>query len=194
MTVVTYQDVKAHLNLTDDSDAYELQSFIDAAVGIVEQEIGPVQPTSYTETQYVTGYSTLILNHPPVQSVQSVTEYVWNVGQTLTAQPFGTVSPTPLAYSLDAEAGLLRRYMSGYPTAFMGPVVVTYTAGRDIVPPAVRRAVLVIVAHLWQTQRGTSSLPSLGGEAPAPVGVGSGIPPLARELLKGYDNRIPTVA
>jgi hypothetical protein len=193
MAIVTYEDVKAHLNLSDDRDAFELQSFIDAATNVVEQEIGPVLPTSYTETQFVGGRSTLVLNHPPIQSIQSVVEYAWNLAQTLTEQPFGS-SVTTLGYVFEAESGLLRRYTSGFPTYFMGPVTVTYTAGRTTIPPAVRMATLVIVAHLWQTQRGTSPLPSLGGEQPAPVGPGGGIPLIARELLKGYDNRIPTVA
>jgi hypothetical protein len=192
--IVTYQDAKAHLNLSDDNDALELQGFIDAATGIVEQHIGPVVAVSYTETQYVQGYSALVLNHAPVVSVESVVEYVWQVPQTLTAQPFGTSSLTPLGYTVDAESGLLRRYMSGYPVAFMGPVVVSYTSGRASVPAAVRMATLVIVAHLWQTQRGASPLPSPGGDQIPLAGSGGGLPPLALELLHGYDTRTPTIA
>ena len=194
MAIVTYEDVKAHLNLTDDRNAFELQRFIDAATNVVEQQIGPILPVSYTETQNVGGFSTLVLNHAPVQSVQSVTEYTWGVAQVLTSQPLGFTPTTTLGYMLDSNSGIMVRRSSGFQANFYGPVTVSYTVGRATVPAAVQLATLIIVAHLWQTQRGSSPLPSLGGDVAPPVGQVAGIPALALDLLKGFDTRLPTIA
>jgi uncharacterized phiE125 gp8 family phage protein len=194
--IVTYEDVKAHLNLTDDSDAYELARFIDAATNIVEQRVGTVMPTAYSETYNAYGWMSLPLRHTPVQSIQTVTEYAFASGtQVLTAQPAGTTYDS-YGYRLESKtSGGLTRRAFGWPVPFRGPVTVTYTAGLDVVPPAVQLATLVIVAHLWQTQRGTAALPSLGGDpvAAAPVAAGA-VPPLAQELLRGYDTRTPAIA
>lgn len=194
MPIVTYQDVKAHLNLGDDSDALELQGFIDAAIGIVEQRIGVVTPTAYTETFEATCWAAVPLRHTPVLSVQSVTEYVLNIPYPLTVEPAGTILDS-YGYRLDfPDSGLLTRYTNGFPGLFRGPVTVSYTAGRTSVPAAVKMATLIIVAHLWQTQRGASPLPSLGGDVAPPVGQVAGVPPLALDLLRGYDTRTPTIA
>jgi hypothetical protein len=191
VAIVTYQDVKTHLNLTDDGDAFELTRFIDAASDIVEQIVGPLSDSTYTETHDATNRSVLVLNHFPVQSVQSVVESVWGASRTLTAQPVGSAG---FGYTMAAESGVMERRFYGGPSRFCGPVTVTYTAGRGSVPAAVQLATLVIVAHLWQTQRGAAPLPSVGGE-PAPAFVqNGGVPPLALELLRGYEASIPTLA
>jgi hypothetical protein len=191
VAIVTYQDVKTHLNLTDDGDAFELTRFIDAASDIVEQIVGPLSDSTYTETHDATNRSVLVLNHFPVQSVQSVVESVWGASRTLTAQPVGSAG---FGYTMAAESGVMERRFYGGPSRFCGPVTVTYTAGRGSVPAAVQLATLVIVAYLWQTQRGAASLPSVGGE-PAPAFVqNGGVPPLALELLRGYEASIPTLA
>jgi hypothetical protein len=56
-------------------------------------------------------------------------------------------------YELDADTGIVRLASGGW---FAGSYRVTYSVGRPTVPAAVRLAILVIAAHLWETQRGAA--------------------------------------
>ena len=73
---------------------------------------------------------------------------------------------------------------------------VTYQAGRDPVPEDVKTAMLIIVGHLWDTQRGRSGSRAgvmgldddapIGGDASYLVLQGYALPRRAMELLRPY--------
>ena len=99
---------------------------------------------------------------------------------------------------IDPNAGTIRRAL-GLP--FYGPYFtwlpifnVTYVAGWGVsVPPSMGMAARIILAHLWQTQRGAVSPPLMGGEETVVLpGFGFAIPNRAAELLEnGSQGGIP---
>lgn len=178
MSLPTFTDLKAHLNITSTADDEELQDMLDAAVDIVTDIVGPFDdPASVTETHYALSSDVLVLRKMPVGTLTAVSS---RYGATTTPLVLGD-------YELDAATGIVRA-VSGY--FFRGTFTVTYTAGRTDTPAAIRLACLIIAAHLWQTQRGGGSLrPTFPGEEPdlSPVGVsGYAIPNRAKELLAPY--------
>jgi hypothetical protein len=89
---------------------------------------------------------------------------------------------------VDAGTGLVA-VASG--PAFTGALDVTYQAGLAIVPEDYRLAGLIIIQHLWETQRGTMGV-QLGGDSETYMpGRGFAIPRRAMELL---DPPLPGVA
>lgn len=182
MPIATLTDLKIHLDITNtDSDA-ELQEMLDAAVEIVENTVGPVTPASVTETHYGVYTDTIVLNKRPVVSLTSVATWYGALASTL----------VPADFVVDADQGLLRYANGGW---FAGAYIVTYMAGRSVVPASFRLATLIIADQLFESQRvpGASRFGSRGGEPPVPMGFA--IPNRAKELLDvpGY-RRGPAIA
>ena len=179
MSLPTLTDLKAETNIPSTTDDDELQVKLDQAVAVVEGMIGPVDsPTLVTETHYNVSSDVLVLKRTPVASLVSV------------SSRYGAVT-TPLTvtdYELDPELGLLR-IASG--ARFWGTYTVSYTVGYDDLPADLSGAIVLIAAHLWETQRGTapSALalqdPNGFGDVPSP-GLGFAIPNRAKELLAPY--------
>lgn len=159
MGLVTLEDAKEHLNITDSTHDVELQGFIDASTQFVTYITGPVVPTTFTNEVHDGGWPTIVLFNPPIISVQSVTEHLGPTSYALSLQPPGSTSDN-YGYSLDdPESGILvRRSGAGTPMAFWGgrrSVVVTYLAGRATVPADIRMATLEDLRGLYQqTQQG----------------------------------------
>jgi hypothetical protein len=67
-------------------------------------------------------------------------------------------------------------------------VQVDYTTGYVPTPAAIRLAVLIVAAHLWETQRGTAALPQPGFDQVPTMAGGAGFafPNRAKELLADY--------
>jgi hypothetical protein len=171
MTLVL-ADLKTHLNidLSDTSQDSELQGFLDAAIDVAEGIVGPITVRSFTETHYGHAGGPLFLFRTPVESVESV------------ANGYGPYSLVGL--TADTSMGAVRS-ASSY--GLRGDVTVTYTAGRATIPAAVRLAVLIIAAHLWETQRGAAPLPFGVNDVDAPTpGLGYAIPRRAEELLAPF--------
>lgn len=165
-------DVKVHLDIdeSDESADVELAGFLGAAIEVVEGIVGPISPTSYTETHYGRSGGPIFLHHAPVIAVQELgtPTYAYSVEDLTVDTGMGAIIDT-----------------AGY--ALRGNLTVTYTAGRATVPAAVRLAVLIIVAHLWETQRGAAPLPFGGPDAEVPLpGQGFAIPRRAEELLAPF--------
>lgn len=175
--IVSVSDVKQFLGITSTVDDEELRDWIAAATEMVENEVGPVIVT--TRTDVVSGYGELWL---PVSPVVSITSAVPQRGGTglvvgdLSVDPYGRLYRT-----------------SGAAIGYAGPWVVTYVVGRTVIPRGITRAVLVIVGHLWELQRGPVDLALSGDSETFPVGAGYAIPNRARELLAPW-RRIPSVA
>lgn len=173
MAAPTLQDVKDQLNISDSADDAELQSYLEAAQAVVEAHVGTFAGTSVTETVRTFG-PRVMLNRLPVQSVTS-----------LIATPPGTTAYATTDLFVDSATGIVRLANGG---SLRGEWIATYTAGMVDVPTDVSLATLMIVQHLWETQRGPSApAGALPAEADLqPVGVGYLIPRRALELLNAH--------
>lgn len=155
--LVSLADAKAHLNIpaSHTADDEELRGFIEAATAVVERHVGAIVPTDHVET-FDGGREAVVLSHAPVLAVTSVTEDGAAVG--------------PDGYTLDTTSGVLRRRMGIAPYCWrpgVDAVTVAYTAGRTSVPAHYSRAALIIIRHMWETQRNAGGgRPGLGEEAP----------------------------
>lgn len=146
--IVSLDETKAYLGIpvADTSDDEELRHFIDVVSDFAETSLGWAARRQDAVTVRDGGSSGILLPTFPVLSVTSVTEN----GTTLSASD----------YALDAEAGLLTRlsstYVPGTWAAGYRNIVVTYVAGQAVPPEWFRHGALVMVDHLWATQRGNN--------------------------------------
>lgn len=175
MTILTLAEAKAALNITTSDLDDELADYLDAADDMIESRIGPVTPRTVVAT---VDRSRRLLDVLPVLSVQSVVGAVTGV----------VVAPTVV--TVDPLSGVLTVTgwsWTGWPAE---SYTVTYTAGRDPIPPRVLQAARVLLQHLWQTQRSTGGGRGRGDtDAPA---TGYSMPNRVMELL-AYDLKLPGI-
>lgn len=168
--IVSLSDAKAQLNVaatyTDDDE--ELRRYIGAVTGVVEREVGRVVARrSITERQSLDVAATqVLLSNVPVISLTSV------------ATVDGATTWAVSDLDVDGDSGLAT-VLAGEPLG--GDVEVTYDAGMAIVPENYQLAALIILQHLWETQRGKSGPVPGGGDLVVPAGYA--VPNRARELL-----------
>ena len=173
------------LNIEDTAADDELLAYIEYACDLA-QRVADRQFARKGVTDTLSprgGESFLHLSHRPVISVTSVTER----GTALTANT---------QYATDLDKGRVYRmagtYDRTYWTAGTRAVTVVYVAGYVVIPPPVRFATLVILEHLWKTQRqGMFGENSYQDVSPV-AGSNWFIPNRARDALLDY--RIPSVA
>ena len=191
VAILPLQDAKQMLNIpsSDTTNDAELQSWIATIESSMESMTGgPIINRSVTERVEISaGYTVLVVRQRPLVSLVSVVS-------ASSGQPLTITDMT----DLDPNAGTIRRAL-GLP--FYGPYftwlpifLVTYIAGwGTAVPPSMNSAARIILAHLWQTQRGAVSPPLMGGEETVTLpGFGFAIPNRAAELLEnGSQNGIP---
>lgn len=151
MTLLTLQNAKDQLNISDNNSDVELQSFVDSVVSSIEFHCGPVD--SQTITEELDGERVIVTGQVPVLSVTSVTS-IWPSG------PTWTTAAGQLHF--DPDTGVIRR--SDRFDFYLGPFTVVYQAGRSSVPASLNLAARIIVQHLWQTQRGPTGRPGLGAQ------------------------------
>jgi hypothetical protein len=184
--MVSLADAKGQLNMdvTDHRFDDELRDFIAAATGAAEQyKHETIVRRAVTDEldlgsygySYSYGYGYAFrqrfrLRSAPVISLTSVTSWdgttTWDVTQM-------RVSPTGLV-----------RVMGGIPVT--GLVDVLYIAGLAVIPANYKRGALVILAHLWETQRGPGTAASgvIGSEEHwRQPGEFFSVPDKAKELL-----------
>lgn len=149
--LVTLAEAKDQVNITDSSADSELPRFISSATGVVERYVGPVVHRTVTET-FNGGGRTVLLGWRPVVSVTSVTED----GTALASD----------GYRVATESGVLTRMAGPSASRFaagVASVVVTYVAGQAAntaaVPGHIRMAALIIIQHMWETQRPAAAGP-----------------------------------
>lgn len=176
MALITLDDAKAQLNITDDSQDAELQAYIDGLTPVIEGIIGPVENRTVTETVRGTG-AALALQQVPAVSLTS-----------LTAQLTGGTSYNVAGLHLDGATGIVRRLDGGYFTG--GPWTAVYEAGRGTVPATVNLASRILLQHLWSTQRFSRGGLAGGGDdysvtEPVP-GFGYAVPNRVLQLLEPY--------
>lgn len=178
---VVLADVLDYLNMESPTSATEseLARYIPAATSAVEMYCGPIiarQVTDYDQS----GSYTCVLNHRPVTELVSVVPVG---GTALDLDRFTVAGPVGL---LRPAAGCLLPW---------GRFDVTYRAGwaetvADV-PDAIALACLIIVGHLWETQRGATLGPqpsAFGEDLSGGSGGGRGfaVPYRAETLLAPY--------
>lgn len=156
--IVSLAEAKAHLNITGTTDDEEIRATILAASAWVESRVGPVTRRTVVETVTPSPTGSLFLSRGPVISVTSI------------AGAYGYASTyDPLTAYLDGDNGVVH---SGLARTFGSyPLVVTYVAGRAVVPSPIREATLEVVKGLWDSQRGSAASAvdaELGGVADMP--------------------------
>ena len=174
--IISLRDAKKHLNmsLTLTTNDDELRTHINSATKVVEYYVGPVAIRSVT--QVVRGGASVVLSRTPVISLTSVTA-VYAGG------PIYNVDDL----DLDGETGIVR-HLLGVP--LVGPLRWVYKVGRTVVDANWQLSARIIVKHLWETQRGGSRRPGMGGQSDDIVEqqlvsvMGFAVPRRAVELLQ----------
>ncbi|MGH9248102.1 MAG: hypothetical protein ACRD0W_01070, partial [Acidimicrobiales bacterium] len=174
--IVSLDEAKEHINhpATSTTPDQELERMIGSATEVVEYFCGPIVRRSYTD-EVVGGCAELILHHDQVVSLTSVT-------------PILTSAPSVILADLDVSPTGIVRHKSGLPIS-SGPLRVVYVAARTDIPDNLILAALIIVKHLWDTQRGPGAPSVLGRQGGGeeltflPV-MGFAIPNRAMDLMK----------
>lgn len=176
--IVSLADVRAQLNFaaTDTANDDELRGFVGAATRAVERELGRVVVRRSVTGRFTVNGSAaeLLLRNVPVISLTSA------------VSADGATTWDIAGLRVDSETGLVT-VVSG--PAFTGVLDVTYQAGLVVIPENYRLASLIIIQHLWETQRGRTGAVAGGGDLVIPVGYA--VPNRAIELL---DTNLPGVA
>ena len=156
--IVSFDEAKAYLNIpaTDTTNDLELRNFIDAATDLAETYVGQVLGRrTFTNELYDGGTEFIRIRNPRAISITSVTEN----GAAVSSN----------AYVLDYTGQRLYRIGSGtlyatnsygYWTQGMNNVSITYVAGYANPPASAKQGVLVIIKHLWESQRGAINVMS----------------------------------
>lgn len=206
--VVSLAEVRTHLrypvsNTADDDTIQNI--FIPAATDVIRMECGDIVPTIYDET-YDGGNFEIWLRHRPVLEINNIEEGWGFTTYTLDYVQVNSLNATSMfAYSIDdAETGQITRRSAGNVNIrFMHGnqnIRVTYAAGRESVPAAVKLAALELIAHWWQNsqQRGSGQAFAYDNTAEdftrstGISGYNAGVPYRILELLKPY-RRMPFI-
>ena len=150
--------VKAWLGLpaaAGPSDSLIL-ALITAVSGFIADYLdNPVLSANYVETYDGTGTAWLMLRQGPITAVQSVAFH----GRTL------TVAADPVAGAPGILFDGRRLSLLGYRFPHRAPVVVNYTAGYTVVPPAVAQAAVELVGEAFRRRdRIGQTSKTLGGQ------------------------------
>lgn len=132
--IVSLAEAKKHLNISNDGNDDEIRGFIEAVTGVVQFYSGTLFPTVYTETHQACG-DTLVLRHYPVIEVTTI-------------DTIGTGAAVDVAGVDIDEGGVLGLGVNAW-----GKLRVTYRAGYSVLPAGITRAALIIIQHMWDTQR-----------------------------------------
>lgn len=174
--LVSLEDTKLQLNISADYTDHdeELRRYMEAATGVIEGYVGAV--TRRTVTQKASGNRVgIVLHDRPVMSVTSVEE--------------DGVALDSASWRL-SDAGVLTRRNGGSERNWDGDVEVEYVAGRAVVPAHFTLAALIVIQHMWETQRGSHGTPRFGGGTQSSAYGGIGSPLLERATFYAITRRV----
>ena len=173
--IVSLAAAKSAANITGTANDDEIQVHIAAATRVVEYFVGPVIVRSYTQR--------VSPRNPSLTYVPRMGPGLSPVLTLTSLTPLYTSGTTWSAASIvvDPSTGELRQSSGACLSG--GPWTAVYTAGQRVVDSNWQLAALIIIQHLWETQRGASALPLADDETPIP-GLGFAIPNRASDLLK----------
>jgi uncharacterized phiE125 gp8 family phage protein len=171
--MISLAQAKAHLNITSTSHDEELRGHIEAATAAIELYLNEtvVRRTVVEKHTLPRPAASLVLDEHPVVALTSV--------ESLD----GATTWSGAALDVDGTTGVLRVTTGA---ALSGTVVITYVAGRSIVPANYSRAAELVVEQLYGPQRSAGAGPpgSPGGEeGMEPDDYGVVIPAAAINLL-----------
>lgn len=166
-------DGKKTLNIssTVTTNDDEIRDLIESTTTAVEFIVGPVVRQTVVEKH--NGGASIVLRASPVLSIQSV-------APVLTSGTSYVVSEL----DLDAATGELVRKDGN---SFVGPLRITFTAGRVVMPAPIRDGARIILKHLWAIQNGSAGLPSFDADRENVTmvhGLGYALPNRALQLLE----------
>lgn len=142
--IVSLADAKATLNFTGTDNDEELREVIEDASDLIDRLCGPVVPRSVIEECAATA-GLLFLTCAPALEVTAITSAT-GAGSLYAVADLTVASPdSAIVRLIDGSAIASDIY------------TVTYTAGRPEVPRRFVRACKLLVQHMWETQRGSSS-------------------------------------
>jgi hypothetical protein len=176
--IVSLADAKSHLNITSTRNDAEIRSWLEATTEIVEQYTGITARRTVTETHILppSGARAFVLRRTPVVEITALTPLDGSQGVPVSS------------FAVDSDTGVVRPKGGGL---VFGEFTATYTAGRSSIPASVAAAALIILQHLWQTQRGASRGPVPAGldDAQMVAGIGYAVPNRALQLMEPH--RLP---
>lgn len=147
MSIVTLAQAKAQLNIDpgDTSADEELQDYVDGITGVVEDYKNEViEPRPIIE-EFPSLNGICVLSHTPVIGLISVEglvgSQVWDISGLHADPTTGRVTA-----------------LSG--ARLSGALVITYKAGYTTIPGRYQRGALIILQHVWETQRGIAGVQS----------------------------------
>lgn len=140
--LLSLESGKRYLKIADDDTSFdtEVAGFIRALTPTIEFFVGPVEPK--TMRRSVFGTYEIVLPVAPVLSITAIEGY----GVT-------ALAPDLL---VDTDLGIVR-HTTGLLIFPYGRGVLTFVAGRRVIPDSISHAAKVILDHLWETQRGRGS-------------------------------------
>lgn len=176
--IFSLADARAMLNRVTAADNEKIRDLLESTTSIVEDIVGPVVPQTVTEVISGSGMrSGFALSETPVIAIQSILSVFTTGGLSYLPGEFDVDSKTGVALTLNGRS-------------FAGTYRVTYTAGRVVVPAAIRDASRLILRHLWSLQLGPHSGPR---DRTTPVqnqavtqNMGRELPSQVIELLRPY--------
>lgn len=185
--IVTLAQAKTFLNIAGSTFDTELADYVTAASQMWLARGGPGASSLAYDEWYDGGGATISLNHTPVLAISALTEASGMSTYTLTAQDAG--GSGAYGYSLDANTGTIIRRASGEATTFapgFKNVHVQYTAGYATAPKDIDHAILLLVWHLWETQRGGSKRPGSNSDEYAAKGSTYSWPRRVEEIFRAH--------
>lgn len=154
--IVTLAEAKAFLNISGTTFDTELPDYITAASSMWIKRGGPGASSPEYDEWHDGGGTTIALRHVPVLAISALTEATGSTLDALTEQDPGT-SAGNYGYSVDTTTGAVTRRAGGIAVPFAAGkrnVHVVYTAGFVTAPADVKHAILLLILHMWETQRG----------------------------------------
>ncbi len=146
---ITQADVREHLMISDQSQDRYIMSLIDAATAMIDGPHGigiALMTQSYELALDELPAGSFKLPIYPIRSVASIS-WTDSAGQPHVETNLRIVRQTGSVYhslqNIDAQPG---------------SIIVSFTAGHDIIPADLRHALLMLVGHLYENREATATV------------------------------------
>jgi len=174
--VISLGEAKDFLNITQTSTDEELRRFLLVVTRSGEQHTGRVFGRRVITAELDGGQPYVVAPKCPIVSVTEIREN-------------GTLVPATGYRVRSAAGGVIERRSGVQRVAWQpGLVTVTYTAGYTAQPETDRQGALVMLKHLWETQRGTVRLGASADDWNPAMSFS-----LPRRVAELWDDIVPTM-
>jgi uncharacterized phiE125 gp8 family phage protein len=169
---VSLNEARRHLRIEDTDQDDLIVAYIEAAEQSLSYIGRALKPATYALDIYGIGRRHIELPMPPIRAISSVS----TVGSAGTLAVLDSSAYTVIPY---IGGKIVIDFGSSPPAFTSGSIWATiqYTAGYDVVPSALRAAILLIVSTLYENHSGASPVPM----TKLPYGIDSLVGPF-REL------------